>query len=300
MHLCMDDWAGFDWNRVRAFLATAEEGSYSAAARALGVTQPTVGRQVTALEEELGVALFERVGRGVELTPTGLDMLEHVRAMGEAARRVAWVAEGQSLSLAGTICIAASEAVAAHLVSPRVVELRELYPEIEIEIVASIRTSDLLRREADIAIRNFQPSEPELYARRIRDSNAYLYASPAYLERLGHPTTKEGLSAADFMGFDRSEAMLQGLNALGLTLTERNFPIVCENQLVQWELCKRGAGICVMLEEVGDPEPGVVRVLEDFPAISVPIWLTSHRELKTSRRVRVVYDHLAEALGRGC
>lgn len=292
------DWAviNFDWNRARAFLATAEEGSFSAAARALGVSQPTVGRQVAALEEELGVSLIEHVGRGVEFTPTGLDLVEHVRAMADAAARISLVAAGQSLSLDGTICVAASEVISAHLLPPIVRELRARHPGIEVEILASNTTSDLLRREADIAIRNFRPEDPELIARKVRDSHARLYASSSYLESLGRPSAPAELAGAEFIGFDRTDALMKGLNALGLELTEDNFPVVTANHLVQWELACQGAGICVMMEEVGDAEPRVERALPGLPAIPVPMWLVSHRELRTSRRVRVVFDMLAEAL----
>ena len=292
------DWrtTNFDWNRARAFLVTAEEGSFSAAARALDTTQPTIGRQVAALEEELSVTLFERVGRGLQLTATGLELVEHARAMGDAASRLSVVAAGQSLSLEGVVSIAASEAVAVYMLTPIVSALRLEYPGIEIEIVASISVSDLLRREADIAIRNFQPTEPDLVARKLWTSQARLYAAPGYLERIGNPRTPAELSRAEFMGFDRGDAMLKGLNALGLDLTERNFPIVSANQLVQWELTKRGSGISVMLEEIGDAEPRVRRVLPDLPSIPVPMWLATHRELRTSRRVRTVFDRLAESL----
>ncbi|QDG54961.1 LysR family transcriptional regulator [Persicimonas caeni] len=286
----------FDWNRAKAFLVAAEEGSFSAAARALGVTQPTVGRQVTALEEELGVTLLERVAHGIELTPTGLEVVEHFRAMSEAAARVSLVAAGQSVSLEGTVSISASEVISTHLLPPIIRAIRVDYPGIEIDIVASNLASDLRRREADIAVRNFQPQDPELVARKVKESRAWLYASPAYLEELGHPTSPEDLSNGEFIGFDRTDALMEGLNALGLDLTGRSFPIITESQLVQWELCKQGAGICVMMEEVGDAEPRVQKALPDLPPFPVPMWLVSHREVRMSRRVRVVFDALADGL----
>ena len=133
------DWRSvtFDWNRARAFLVTAEEGSLSSAARALGMAQPTLGRQVTALEQELGVALFERVGRGLALTPSGLELVEHVRAMGDAARRVSLTASGRSQSIEGTICITATEVYAAFVLPPIAEKLRRSAPGITVEIVAS-------------------------------------------------------------------------------------------------------------------------------------------------------------------
>ncbi|MEX1367900.1 MAG: LysR family transcriptional regulator [Nannocystaceae bacterium] len=289
----------FDWNRARAFLVTAEEGSFSAAGRALGIAQPTIGRQVAALEQELDVLLFERVGHGLQLTPTGLDLLEHVRTMGEAAARVSLIAAGQSLSLEGSVCISASQITAIYTLPPIIAGLRAEHPGIEVEILATNSTSDLSRREADIAVRSFRPTEPQLVARKIKDSFARLYATPGYLATLGSPTTAEELSRGQFLGFDRSDALMKGLNALGLSLTADSFPIITDNQLVQWELTKRGAGVCIMMEEIGDAEPLVQRALAEFPPFPVPMWLTTHRELSTSRRLRVVFDWLLEGLGAG-
>lgn len=292
------DWRAvrFDWNRARAFLVTAEEGSFSAAARALGSTQPTIGRQVAALEDELGVALFERVGNHMELTAAGLELVDHVRQMGDAAMRVSLAATGQSTGIDGTVCITASELISAYLLPPVIERIRTEHPAIEIELVVSNSARDLRRREADIAIRNFQPTQPELYARRVAESAGRLYATPGYLASIGHPACPDDLSRADFFAFDRSDAMLKGMKAMGLDLSSDNFPIVTENHLVQWELCKHGLGICIVMEEVGDAEPTVQRVLEDLPPYPVPLWLVSHRELRTSRRIRVVFDLLAQGL----
>jgi DNA-binding transcriptional LysR family regulator len=294
------DWRGvrFDWNHARAFLVTAEEGSFSAAGRALAIAQPTIGRQVGALEEELGVALFERVGHGLELTSAGLDLMEHVRAMSDAATRVSLAATGQSLSIDGSVCITASELIAAHVLPPIIGRLRREHPGIEIEIIASNTATDLRRREADIAVRNFTSTQPELIAKKIAGRNARLYATPAYLEQIGNPRAPADLSKADFFGFDRTEIMIKGLRALGIELTPKNFPIVTNNHLVQWELAKQGAGICIVMDEVGDAEPQVRRVLPKLPPIPVAVWLTTHREIRTSRRIRVVFDILAEELSR--
>ncbi|MCH9680132.1 MAG: LysR family transcriptional regulator [Deltaproteobacteria bacterium] len=292
------DWRSvtFDWNRARAFLVTAEQGSFSAAGRALGIAQPTIGRQVAALEQELDVILFERVGQGLELTPTGVELVEHVRVMGEAALKVSLAAAGQSTSLDGTVCISASEVNATYVLPPVIADLREAHPGITVEIIATNSPSDLSRREADIAIRSFRPTQPQLVARKVRDGFARLYASPEYLATIGDPTTAEQLSQAQFLGFGRGDALMKGLNAIGLSLTLDNFPVITENQLVQWELTKRGVGVAIMLEEVGDAEPLVRRALPDLPPIPVPMWLTTHRELNTSRRLRVVFDLLFEGL----
>jgi DNA-binding transcriptional LysR family regulator len=293
------DWrsVAFDWNRARAFLVTAEEGSLSAAARALGMTQPTLGRQVTALEEELGVVLFEGVGRGLTLTAGGMDLLDHVRGMGEAANRVSLTASGQSQTIEGPITITASEVISAFLLPPVLAELRRSHPGVSIKVVASNAVRDLRRREADIAIRSGKPTDPMLVATRLRDTPARLYATSAYIEKLGHPSTAADLSRADFIGFSDDDRFMHGMNALGFDLTPKNFPIHTENHMVLWELTKRGLGIGVIIDEVGDAEPLVQRVLPALPPIPVPAWLVSHREVHTSRRVRMVFDLLLAHFG---
>ncbi|MCA9684120.1 MAG: LysR family transcriptional regulator [Myxococcales bacterium] len=294
------DWQAvtFDWNRARAFLVTAEEGSFTAAARALNLTQPTLGRQVTGLEEQLGVTLFERVGNSLELTATGVELLEHVRAMAAAANQLSLTAAGQSAAIDGTVRLAASEVFSAFILPPVVARLRREYPGIEVEIVAANTGSDLLRREADIALRNFRPQEPSLLARKLGEHRAWLYATPAYLRRIGNPKSAEALARrVEFVDFDRSGRMAQVLSRIGLQLDPENLPIRCENQLVQWELVKQGVCVGVMMEEVGEAEPRVRRVLPELGAAFIfPTYLTCHRELATSRRIRVVFDLLAQLL----
>jgi DNA-binding transcriptional LysR family regulator len=295
------DWRSvkFDWNKARAFLVTAEEGSLSAAARALGMAQPTLGRQVDGLEQELGIVLFERVGRGLTLTPSGLELLEHVRDMGEAAGRVSMTALGQSQALEGTICISASETYAAVLLPPIIAKLRKMEPGIQVEIVVANHASDLRRREADIAIRNFRPTEPDLIAKKIGDADAVLYATPDYIAEIGNPTKPYDLRHAEFVNMDHSGMMLKGLNTLGLGLTGANFPLLTESYLVMWELVRQGAAIGILDAHIGDADPVVRRVLPDLEPLVFPIWLVSHRQLTTSRRIRMVYDFLAEELKRG-
>jgi len=181
------------------------------------MAQPTLGRQVTALETELGVALFERGGRGLELTPSGLDLLEHVRAMGDAASRFSLTASGQSTSIEGSICITATEVVAAFVLPPILNRLRRLEPGIEVELIASNSTSDLKRREADIAVRAFRPTQSDLIARKVCDMRGHLYAATSYLHRLGNPASPEHFRDADFLGFDGQNLLVEALNKHGFT-----------------------------------------------------------------------------------
>ncbi|PCH72809.1 MAG: LysR family transcriptional regulator [Rhodobacteraceae bacterium] len=293
------NWAAisFDWNQVRAFLATVEEGSLSAAARALRLTQPTLGRQVSALEDSLGVVLFERIGRSLVLTPSGLDLLDHVRDMGEAANRISLAASGRSQVIEGVVRITASDAMSAYFLPSVLLQLRKVAPGIVIEVVASNAIRDLRRREADIAIRHVRPDQPDLIARLVAETTGHLYAAPSYLGRVGRPVDMADMARLDFIGFEEGDDLLNGLNAMGLNLTRRNFPIVADNGVVAWEMTKQGLGVGVMTREIAELTPEVEVVLPDIAPIPVPVWLTTHRELHSSRRIRLVYDLLAQALG---
>ncbi len=297
MRICMGRRSiNFDWNKARAFLVTAEEGSLSAAARALGMTQPTLGRQVASLEEELGVALFERGNRGLVLTQSGLALLEHVRNMGDAASQFSLSAQGQVESIEGDVCISATEAMAVYQLPAIVGDLRRAFPGINIELIATNSTSDLKRREADIAIRAFQPTQPDLIARKLCEFKAHLYASPDYLTSLGSSLAVDDLNRAQFIGFDSEHQLLKELNKQGFQLLPENFAVLTENHIVHWELVKNGVGIGIMVEDVGDQEPAVTRVLPDLEPYSGTLWLVAHRELRTNRRIKAVYDFLVEAL----
>lgn len=286
----------FDWNRARAFLVTAEEGSLSAAAKALDMTQPTVGRQVSALEKELGISLFERTNSGLVLTQSGADLMVQVKAMAEAATNLSRIALGHVEAVEGIVCISATEMIAAFTLPPIIEKLRKQWPKIEIEIIASSDTSDLSRREADIAIRNYRPTQQELIAKRLKNTSGYLYASKAYIQNLEHRQFPRDLNDAIFFGVDRSNSVISYLKKFGFDLSSSNFPVIVANHLVQWEMVKHGIGIGFMMADVGDAEPLVERVLPTLPAFETETWLVTHRELKTSCRLRVVFDYLASEL----
>ncbi len=286
----------FDWSKVRSFLVAAEEGSFSAAARALNIAQPTLGRQIEALEQELNVTLFERDGRGIVLTPSGVELLQYARQMGDAAGAFSLAAHGQSSAIEGRVSIAAAEMFAATQLPPIIAELRLAEPKLEIEVVVSNHVSDLHRREADIALRFFRPTEPDLYARKLTDVQAQIYASEAYLDRFDPPLTLDDINRAEFISLDPENMVMHGLNAHGMKLTDANFPLQVDSYVVMWNLVKHGVGISVMDTSVGDHEPGVRRVLPDFPALNFSLWLVAHRELKTNRLVRRVFDVLVEKL----
>ena len=285
-----------DWNQLKAFLETAETGSLSAAARKLELTQPTLSRQVAAIEQQMGVTLFERVGKAMALTPTGLELLEHARAMGAAAEALGLAATGRSQAVGGVVSVSATDAVAAQLLPPLVRRLREQEPGIAIEVISSNAVSDLLRREADIAIRHVKPEQPDLIARLIREASASFYASEEWVRIHGHPRNAEEAAHLAFVGSDRSGQYLGYLRQHGLPLSEANFSCYAEHSVASWSLVRQGMGIGAMMDEIATDTPGIVRVLDDVPPVRFPIWLVSHRELRTSRRIRVVFEALAQGL----
>ena len=300
MHICMD-WRStkFDWNRARAFLVTAEEGSLAAAARSLGMTQPTLGRQVAALEREIGVDLFTRRGRGLELTPNGIKLLAHVRLMGEAASRFSLSASGKSEFIEGNVCITASELLSAFVLPPMIQTLRDMEPGIEIEMTATNEERDLNRREADIAIRNFRPTQPELITRKLGSVRGHLYAAKSYLQQLGNPQSMAELNKASYIDIEKPGRLLALLNAQGFNLSQQNFPVISNSHIVQWELVKLGAAITATLEDIGDNEPLVERlVVPGLSPIEMDLWIVTHNELRTSRRIRRVFDFLVSEFSR--
>jgi DNA-binding transcriptional LysR family regulator len=290
MHFRME-WKSltFDWNRARAFLVVLEEGSLSAAARALGQAQPTLGRQVAALEQELGVTLFQRVGRGLVPTQAGLDLAEHVRAMSDAALKFSLAASGQVETIEGTVTITASEMLSASLLPPLIGQIRADHPGLKLEILADNAQADLLRREADIAIRTTDPGHPDLIARKICDDVGHLYGTRAYLDGL------RDLSQAEIIGFDWSDLLRQRLNEMGHAFSPQQFTVSSANHLVQLAMVQAGVGLGVFPLHVGQAH-GLAQAVPNAPPITYPIWLVAHKELRTARRIRLVFDLLATGI----
>ena len=286
----------FDWNQVRAFLATAEEGSLSAAARALNQTQPTLSRQVTGLEKSLGVTLFERGHRRVQLTAAGLELLEHVRAMADAANRVSLAASGQSQAIEGRVCITATEMLASYYLPPMLRKLRERAPGIVAQVVASDELRDLIRREADIAIRHAQPTQPDLVARRIGSLRGRIYAARRLLDEVGVPRSFDDLAGQDFVGIEDTDSLIVGLREQGLELRLEQFRVHAASGNCMLQLIREGLGFGFLPMDTGRLFDDLVCVLPELFNPEIPVWLVSHRELRTSRRIRVVYDLLAEEL----
>ncbi|MCR9260369.1 MAG: LysR family transcriptional regulator [Pseudomonadaceae bacterium] len=286
----------FDWNQARAFLVTAEEGSLSAAARALKLTQPTLSRQVAGLEETLGVTLFERTPRALLLTQPGTELLEHFRSMGDAADRISIAATGQAETIIGHVAITSTEMMATHYLLPILKQLHGKAPGLKVELVTSNQLSDLLRREADIAIRHTRPQEDNLIAKRVRTTTAQLYASSTYIKEVGRPKHVSDLAAMQFVGSEDPEWLIGPLSRLGIEVTSANFNFSAVSGTVLLELLRQGFGLGFLPTDIAERYPELEKIWPALEPMQIETWLVAHRELRTNPRIRLVFDLLSEGL----
>ncbi|WP_299691050.1 LysR family transcriptional regulator [uncultured Tateyamaria sp.] len=285
-----------DWSQIQSFAAVAQHGSLSAAARAMQSSQPTLSRHIAQLETDLGIRLFDRGREGMALTTQGAELLHHAEAMEKAAARFDTLDATPGLS--GTVRITASRVV-AHFTLPAIIaELRVTHPEIEIELAASDSTENLLRREADIALRMYRPTQDDVITRHVADVALGAYAAHSYIARKGLPSRIEDVSRHDLIGYDRSTQIIDGFRARGLTLDRHAFGVRCDDQVACWELVLAGCGVGFTQCVIGDNDTRVQRLFGPDAVGTLPIWLTAHPDLRRVPRVRTVYDALAEALSR--
>ncbi|MDI1342037.1 LysR family transcriptional regulator [Polaromonas sp.] len=286
----------FDWRLVRSFLAALDQGSLLGAARVLSASQPTIGRHIAELEAQLGVLLFERTGRGLLPTPTALQLAASARAMDSAANELARNVSGLEPGISGTVRITASQPVACYVLPPILAQMRLALPDIQVELVASNAVSNLLRREADIALRMVQPDQASLVAKRIARVTLGTYAHRDYLRRRSTPKQPQDLLNHELVGSDRDEAILKGMAGFGLPVTRESFAFRCDDLIAYWEAVRAGLGIGFIADYLAATDRDVVAVLPMIKVPPIPIWLTVHREIRTSRRIRAVYDFLSQAV----
>lgn len=287
---------GFDWRLVRSFLGALEHGSLMGAARALHTSQPTLGRHIAELESQLGVILFERTGRGLAPTTTALQLADAARAMESAAHTMARSVAGRDRQPVGSVRISATQPVACHLMPPVLLAMRQSLPHIQIDLVVSNKVSNLLRREADIAIRMVRPDQSSLVARRIGEVRLTACAHRDYLRRRGTPQVPADLMLHEVVGFDASDDLLKGFAALGHPVDRNHFALRTDDFIAYWQAVRIGLGVGFVATYLVDSDPDVLPVLPNLELPTLPIWLTVHREIRTNQRVRAVYDFLANHL----
>jgi DNA-binding transcriptional LysR family regulator len=285
-----------DWALVQSFLAVAETGTLSAAARQLGASQPTLGRQIKAIEQQLGEELFVRQARGLALTEAGERLVPAARDVRDAINRISIIAAGQQQSLSGTVRITASELVSHTHLPSILADIRSAEPQIELELVPSDSTENLLFREADIAIRMYQPEQLDLVARQLGYLEIGAFASTRYLEQHGRPTTIEEFASHQFVGYDRNEQIIAGMRSAGFNIDRHFFHTRCDNQIVYWELVRQGCGIGFSQKSIADNDPLVEQIPLDFPIAPLPVWLTAHKVMQSTPRIKRVWNLLRDGL----
>ena len=286
----------FDWSLIRSFLAALDHGSLLGAARALHASQPTIGRHIAELESQLGVVLFERTGRGLLASEVALRLAESARAMEAGALKLARGASLDQVGISGTVRLTASQPVACNLLPPVLAQMRLALPEVQVELVVSNKVSNLLRREADIAVRMVQPDQATLIAKRIGKVTLGVYAHRDYLRRRGTPKQPLDLLSHTLIGFDTDQSIIEGFTRFGVPLGTVSFAIRTDDLIAYQESIRAGLGIGFIADYVGRADDDLVSLLPMLKLPALPIWLAVHREIRTSQRIRQVYDFLGNTL----
>jgi DNA-binding transcriptional LysR family regulator len=284
------------WDELRTFIEVARDGSLSAAARRLGVAQPTVGRHVDALEAALGLTLFTRSPRGLTPTPGALALVPHVEAMAAAAASLRRVASGEAAADRGVVRVTASDVIGCEVLPPLFAAFRAEHPGIAVELALTNRNEDLARRDADIAVRMVRPTQSELVARKIGAARIGLYAHRDYLARFGEPRSLADMANHCLIGFDRDNRSFRSAGDFARRLTREDFGFRCDNDLAQLAALRAGVGIGGCQENIARRTPELVAILPNAIQYALEVWLVMHEDLKATHRVRLLFDRLAAGL----
>ena len=286
----------YSWDFIRSFRAVAETGSLSAAARALQLTQPTVGRHIDLLEEALNLPLFVRSREGMKLTQKGADLVTEAAEMETAAtgfeRRVA----GLDKDVKGIVRISANEIFGVMILPGILPEFMQDNPEIEVELTVSNSAANLLKRDADVAIRMFRPTQNDLVARKIAELPLGFYAQRDYLSLKGVPEALDDLQAHRFIGLDRETSIIDAARSLGKSFDTGDFAFRCDNILSHIEAIKSGLGIGITHQGLAKNWHDVDQVLRDVALPPLELWIACHSDVRYNKRIRAVMDFLGQSL----
>lgn len=285
-----------DWERQRAFLAVIDTGSLSAAARQLGAAQPTVRRRIEDLEAQLGVALFTRSPSGLTPTALGKDLARHARAMALAAASLARAASAEAGAASGVVRITASEVIGMEVLPTILAGLRETHPGLVFELALTNRSEDLLRREADIAVRMVRPTQEALVARRIGNISLGMFAHKRVLDAWGRPTTLDEARRMPLIGYESETIGVRAVKAMGLDLQVQDFAFRTDNDVAQLAAIRAGLGLGICQVGLAARDPMLERVMADTFAFDLETFVVTHEDLKDVRRVRLVFDALVDGL----
>lgn len=285
------------WDLYRTLLAVLDEGSLSGAARSLGLTQPTIGRHVDALERAFGQTLFTRSPAGLMPTEAALALRGAAASMkSHAAALERGAPDDGGNGVNGTVRISASEVVAVEVLPAALAKLRREHPGLVIELEPSNRVQDLLQREADVAVRMMAPTQEALIARRVGDVRLGLFAHRDYLQSHGMPATAEELAGHSLIGFDVGAPYVRAAIRAEPEWRRERFALRTDSDLAQLALLRAGCGIAPAQVAWARRDPALVPVLAERFGIAIPTWITMHEGLRASRRCQVVFDALVRCL----
>jgi DNA-binding transcriptional LysR family regulator len=288
--------ANIGWELYRSFLGVLNHGSLSGAARALGVAQPTIGRHVAALEKSLGLALFTRSQTGFLPTEAGQSLRMYAESLQSTVAALERAAASQGTGVSGSVRITASDVIGVEVLPPIVARLRDRHPGLAVELALTDRVQDLVRREADIAVRMMRPRQGLLVARRVGQIVLGLHAHQNYLSRHGTPKTIADLANHALIGFDEITAFIRDAGKKFSVWRREAFSMRTDNSLAQLALIRSGAGIGVCQAAIARRDGQLVRILPKQFAMPLETWITMHKDLRNSPRCRVTFDALVEGL----
>lgn len=283
-------------DHIRTFHAVAKHGSLLAASRHLGLTQPTVGRHIDLLEDILGLSLFTRGRGGMRLTEKGADLVSAAGELVGNAVEFERVATGLDETIEGVVRLSANQIFGTLLLPGIMARFMEEHPEVEIEIDVSNEVSNLLQRDADVAIRLFRPTQNDLVARKVTELPMGLFAHERYLSRYPPPQKLDDLRQHVLIGQDRNPSMIGAYRAAGLELAPGDFAFRCDNDVAEINAVRSGIGIGPLHMGMAVHWPRIVQVLPELPVPPFELWLTCHADVRHNKRVRLVMDYLARNL----
>ncbi len=289
-----------NWELYRSFLAVARLGSLSAAARSLDTTQSTVGRHIDALEKQLKTALFGRSPAGLIPNSIALELVPHAEAMAAAADAFIRRASGESDMKQGTVRITASEVIGAEVLPGLLLPFHREHPEITLELALTNEPENMLRRDADIAIRMFRPTQGALIASRVGPVAIGLYAHRSYADAVGLPKKFEQLDGHTLIGYDRNLFAIQSAQRLGLQLTRDQFNIRCDNELAQISALRAGLGIGACQKPIAARDKNLLPVLPKVIALELDMWVVMQEDMRNCYRVKLLFDYLKNVLAGYC
>src|SRR5450432_68340 len=291
-----NDSATLSWDLLGAFRAVMRTGSLSGASRSLGVAQPTVRHQIEKLEEVLGVVLFTRSQTGLVATEAATASLPYAESMAAVAESLVRSVSAPDDAALGTVRVTCSEVVGAEVLPAILAELQRAHPKLQIELSLTNSNEDLLRREADVAVRMAQPTQNALVAKRVGNVKLGAFASEAYLA--DHPlprTPAELLRGHAIIGKDRDTTFLAALAAAGLPLKRKNFALRTDSDAAYIAAIRAGIGVGICQVPLAAAPPPLRRMLPKL-GFELPVWVVTHEDLRSSRRVSLVFEHLVAAL----